>query len=55
MIKIKNTIGTAHSISLDQNVPLSAEHIRTVLEVARDWSKARDEQNKEVAVLDSLR
>ncbi|KAG0704003.1 P-loop containing nucleoside triphosphate hydrolase protein [Suillus ampliporus] len=43
--QIKNTISTAQSISLDQNLPLSAEHIRTVLEVARDWSKAREEQN----------
>jgi hypothetical protein len=43
--KIKNTISTAHSISLDENAPLSVEHIRTVLEVARDWNKARDEQN----------
>ncbi|KAJ8593330.1 P-loop containing nucleoside triphosphate hydrolase protein, partial [Rhizopogon salebrosus TDB-379] len=43
--QIKNTISTAHSISLDQDEPLSAEHIRTVLEVARDWSKARYEQS----------
>ncbi|KAG1745714.1 P-loop containing nucleoside triphosphate hydrolase protein [Suillus lakei] len=43
--QIKNTISTAQSISLDQNSPLSAEHIHTVLEVARDWSKAREEQN----------
>ncbi|KAG1732891.1 P-loop containing nucleoside triphosphate hydrolase protein [Suillus paluster] len=45
--QIKNTISTAQSISFDQNSPLSAEHIRTVLEVARDWSKARGEQSLE--------
>ncbi|OAX38624.1 P-loop containing nucleoside triphosphate hydrolase protein [Rhizopogon vinicolor AM-OR11-026] len=52
--QIKNTISTARSISLDENVPLSVEHIRTVLEVAMDWSKAREEQNIEKEVTASL-
>ncbi|CCM02989.1 uncharacterized protein FIBRA_05104 [Fibroporia radiculosa] len=41
--QIKNAISTAQSIALDQNAPLSVEHIHTVLEVARDWTKAREE------------
>ncbi|TFK33931.1 P-loop containing nucleoside triphosphate hydrolase protein [Crucibulum laeve] len=40
--QIKNTISTAQSIALSEEKELAAEHIRTVLEVSRDWHLARN-------------
>ncbi|KAG2123316.1 P-loop containing nucleoside triphosphate hydrolase protein [Suillus cothurnatus] len=43
--QIKNTVGTALSLSLHSNRPLSVEHIRTVLSSMQDWNKAREQNN----------
>jgi len=42
--QIKNTVSTAQSLSFEGKSPLSAEHIRTVLAVMRDWNKAREDE-----------
>ncbi|KAG1749236.1 P-loop containing nucleoside triphosphate hydrolase protein [Suillus lakei] len=43
--QIKNTVGTALSLSLHSNKPLAMEHIRTVLDTMMDWNKAREHHN----------
>ncbi|KAF9489070.1 P-loop containing nucleoside triphosphate hydrolase protein [Pleurotus eryngii] len=39
--QIKNTISTAQTLAMEHREPFSVEHIHTVLDVARDWDKAR--------------
>ncbi|KAG1840607.1 P-loop containing nucleoside triphosphate hydrolase protein [Suillus subalutaceus] len=43
--QIKNTVGTALSLSLHSNTPLSETHIHTVLDSMQDWNKAREHRN----------
>lgn len=43
--QIKNTVGTALSLSLHSNTSLSVKHIRTVLDSMQDWNKAREHHN----------
>ncbi|KAK0473017.1 P-loop containing nucleoside triphosphate hydrolase protein [Armillaria luteobubalina] len=40
--QIKNAMASAKSIALEDNMPLSVEHIDTVLEVLSDWDMARN-------------
>lgn len=40
--QIKNTVGTALSLSLHSNTQLSVKHIRTVLNSMQDWNNARE-------------
>lgn len=43
--QIKNTVGTALSLSLHSNTLLSVIHIRTVLDSMQEWNKAREHHN----------
>lgn len=40
--QIKNTVGTALSLSLHSNTRLSVKHVRTVLDCMQDWNNARE-------------
>lgn len=40
--QIKNAVANAQSIALQYKVPLSPEHIETVLKVLNEWEKARE-------------
>jgi len=50
--QIKNTIATAQSLSLEDDRPLTPAHVRTVLDVMRDWQKARADQSMTCSVQD---
>ncbi|PBK88100.1 P-loop containing nucleoside triphosphate hydrolase protein [Armillaria gallica] len=43
--QIKNVVASAQSIALDDKMPLSPEHIDTVLEVLSDWEMARNKDD----------
>jgi hypothetical protein len=36
--QIKNIVGNAQSLALDEDAPLSIKHVDTILEIMEEWS-----------------